>query len=135
MVLEVASKTFPSELVLELPRTFLKEVLQSYPVSKRVEILHSRPEDVRDTLLDVLAEAGTPARDLLDMELENIGRDPGRGATIEARAEEIWQDFVQNSRTVLSKNGSYAAIADQLIKEWASKLGPGLQAIRGGRAA
>ncbi len=135
MVLEVASKNFPSELILELPRTFIKEVLQSYPVAKRVEILYSRPEGVRSTLLDVLAESGTPARDLLDMELENISRDPTRGATIESRAEEIWQDFVQNSRTILSKNNSYASFGEQLIKEWSAKLAPGLQAIRGGRAA
>lgn len=135
MVMEVASNHFPSELVLDLPAPFLKEVLQSYPVYKRVELLYSRPEEVRGNLLDVLAESGTPARDMLDMELENLTRDPSRGAAIESRNEEIWQDFVKTSRSILSKNGAYTNFAEELIKEWSGKLGPGLQAIRGGRAA
>jgi hypothetical protein len=135
MVMEVAKKHFPSELVLDLPAPFLKEVMQTYPMFKRVEFLHSRSEEVRSNLLNILAETGTPARDMIDMELDNITRDPSRGATIETRTEEIWQEFVKMSRVTLSKNVSYSGLTDQLIQEWSSKLGSGLQAIRGGRAA
>lgn len=135
MIQEVASRYFPSELLLSLPGPFLKEVIQSYPVSKRVELLYSRPEDIRGNLLDMLAETGTPARDLLNMELENITRDPSKGAAIESRNEEIWQDFVKTSRTILNKNSSYSGLAQQLIKEWIAKLAPGLHAINGGKAA
>lgn len=135
MVMEVASHHFPSELVMDLPSPFLKEVLQSYPVFKRVELLYSKPEEERSKLLDILAESGTPARDMLDMELENITRDPSRGAAIESRSDEIWQDFIKTSRTILGKNSGYSSFADQLVKEWGQKLGSGLQAIKGGRAA
>lgn len=135
MVFEIAKKSFPSELVLDLPAPFLKEVLQSYPVSKRVEFLYSRPEEVRESLLDMIAEAGSPARDMMDMELENLSRDPARGAAVEGRAEEIWQEFVKNSRVGLAKNASYAGLAEQLIKQWGEKLSGGLHAIKGGKAA
>lgn len=135
MVFEVAKKCFPSELVLELPAPFLKEVMQSYPVSKRVEFLFSRPQDERETLLNMIAEPGTPARDMLDMELDNLSNDSARGATIEGRTEEIWQEFVKNSRTGLAKNASYAGLAEQLIKQWGDQLSGGLHAIRGGKAA
>jgi hypothetical protein len=135
MVVEAAKKHFPGELVLELPGVFLKEIIQSYPMAKRIEFFHSRPEDVRTQLLDTVAEKGTPARDLLDMELENIARDPSRGAAIESRSDEIWQDFAKTTRTALSKNASYAGFAEQLIKEWSQKLGGGLAVLKGGRAA
>lgn len=135
MVLEVARKHFPSELIMELPSTFLKEVMQSYPISKRIEFLHSRPEGERTSLLDVLAETGTPVRDMLDMELENIGRDLSRGASIDSRSEEIWSDFVKNSRAILARQSAYTNFAEQLIKEWSQKLSSRLHSIKGGRAA
>lgn len=135
MIMEVAKKNFPSELVLDLPAPLLKEIIQSYPMSKRIDLLHSRPEDIRVNLLDMVAENGSPARDMLDMELENIKRDAARSASIESRADEIWQDFVKNTRITLSKNASYNSTTLALIKEWSQQLGGGLKAIKGGKAA
>lgn len=135
MVIEAAKKHFPGELILELPGVFLKEIIQSYPMAKRIEFLHSRPEDVRSQLLDTVADKNTPARDLLDMELENLARDPSRSAAIESRADEIWQDFAKTTRIALSKNASYNGFAEQLLKEWGHKLSGGLAVIKGGRAA
>lgn len=135
MVVEAAKKHFPGELIMDLPGVFLKEVIQSYPMAKRIEFFHSRPEEVRSQLLDTVAEKGTPARDLLDMELENIARDPSRGAAIESRADDIWQDFAKTTRVALSKNAAYGGFAETLIKEWSQKLGGGLAVLKGGRAA
>lgn len=135
MIMDAAKKNFPGELVLSMPPTFLKEVLQSYPVNKRVELLYSRPEEVKANLLNLLAEKGTPARDMLDMELEGLERDQTRGAAIQGQAEEMWGEFVKSSRTFLAKNVSYAGYADQLVKEWSQKLGQGLTAIKGGKEA
>jgi hypothetical protein len=133
-VLEVARKHFPSELVMELPSPFLKEIIQSYPMHKRIEFLQSRSEAARKELLDMVAEKGTPSRDLLDMELENIARDEGRRILIQAKSDEIWQDFVQLTRTNLTKRGSYAHVIDPLLETWAQKLNH-LQGIKGGLAA
>lgn len=135
MVVETAKQNFPSELVLDLPAAFLKEMMQAYPMAKRVELLYSRPDDTKSTLLDILAESGTPARDMMDMELENIGREASRSASITARGEEIWQEFVKFARVSLSKNASYTGLVEQVVKEWAAKLGGKMHAIKGGRAA
>jgi hypothetical protein len=135
MVVEVASQNFPSELIVDLPAPFLKEVMQSYPVHKRVELLFSRPEEQRSHLLEILAESGTPARDMLDMELENITRDPSRISSIEGRSDEIWQEFVKSSRIILSKSSSYTNFSEQLVKEWCKKLSTGLELIKGSKAA
>jgi glycerophosphoryl diester phosphodiesterase len=135
MVIEAAKKNFPSELVMDLPAPLLKEIIQSYPMIKRIDLLHSRPEDIRATLLDMVAETGSPGRDMLDMELENVGRDAAKSASIESRAEDIWQDFVKNTRITLSQNAAYTSITHALIKEWGQNLGAGLHAIKGGKAA
>jgi hypothetical protein len=135
MVFEVARANFPSELVMQLPAPFLKEVINAYPMTKRVELLHSRDEETRSTLMDILADKGSPARDMIDMELENLARDPARGGAIEAQSEEIWQEFVKFSRVNLSKNASYASFAEKVVREWSQKLGQSLKAIQGGKAA
>ena len=135
MIMEVARKNFPSELILSLPGQFLKEVMQSYPVAKRVELIYSRSMELKLTLLDMMAEKGTPARDLMDMELENVKNDPTTAASIEGQAEEIWFEFVKSCRQFLAKNAAYNGLTDQLIKEWSQKLKPKLQGLEGGRAA
>lgn len=135
MIMEVAKNNFPSELILSLPGQFLKEVIQSYPVSKRVELIYSRSMELKLTLLDMLAEKGTPARDLMDMELENVKNDPTTAASIEGQSEEIWFEFVKSCRNFLNKNTAYAGLTDQLIKEWSQKLKPRLQGLEGGKAA
>lgn len=135
MIIDVAKKNFPSELILSLPGTFIKEVIQSYPVAKRVELIYSRSSELKLTLLDMVAEKGTPARDLMDMELENVKNDPTSSASIEGQAEEIWFEFVKSCRHFLTKNAGYAGLCDQLIKEWSQKLKPRLQGIDGGKVA
>lgn len=135
MVIETARKSFPSELILDLPAPLLKEVIQSYPMFKRVELFLSRSEDIRATLLDIFAEAGSPARDMVDMEIENIARDPSGLAALQSRSEDIWHEFVKVSRTTLIKNASYKSFAEQLLNEWSRKISSNLQAIKGGKAA
>ncbi len=135
MVFDVAKKHFPSELVMDLPAPFLKEVIQSYPMAKRVELIYSKPEAERASFLDMIAETGTPARDMIDLEIENIARDIQRSADIEQRSDEIWNDFVKLSRTSLAKNTSFAGTVDRLLQDWSSKLKSGLKSINGGKAA
>jgi len=134
MLFEAARKCFPSELVLDLPAPVIREVIQSYPMAKRVEFLFSRPEESRATLIDSLAEPGTPARDMIDMELENIERDTGRQSSIVARTEEIWFDFVKLTRTTLQKNSAHNSVAEQMVTQWCSKIA-GLKSMSGGKAA
>lgn len=135
MVIEVARKSFPSELILKLPQPFLKEAIQSYPMHRRLEILFSQSSDVKTMLTNILAEPGSPARDMIEMEMENLQRDPAQTSIIESRAEAIWQDFVTTSRTMLNKNQAYDGITQKLIQEWSEKLKVHLQSIDGGKAA
>ncbi|MGE3609945.1 MAG: hypothetical protein AB7I27_10200 [Bacteriovoracaceae bacterium] len=133
MAINLAKKFFPAELITNLPAPFLKEVIQSYPMAKRVELIFSRSND-KDLLLNTFAEPGTPARDLMDMELENISRDEARQNSINQRSEEIWQDFVKLTRQTLAKNPVYSGTAEQLVTEWSKSI-QGLRKIDGGRAA
>lgn len=134
-VIDTAKKNFPGELVMRLPGTFLKEVIQSFPMSKRVEIIASRNPEERDTLISYMAEKGTPARDLIDMEIENLEQDKALKASIQSRKNHIWTEFVTTLRSALAKNPSYDSFKEELIKEWSKKIGKELHAIKGEKVA
>jgi uncharacterized protein (DUF305 family) len=134
MVLETARKHFPTELINELPPIIIKDVMLTFPVARRIDILYSMDESSRTPILNAMAEPGSTARDMMDMELENIKFDLSRKAIVESRREEIWTEFVKVTRLSVLKNPSYGAMLEDLIKEWCRKLA-GLKAIPGGKAA
>ena len=135
MVIETAKRNFPGELVMSLPGTLLKEAIQSYPMAKRIEIISSRNPKERTTLIDYLAETGTPARDLIDMEMGNLEQDKALKASIESRKNHIWSEFVTTIRGFLAKNQAYDSFKEELITEWSRKIGKELHAIKGEKAA
>lgn len=134
-VVRVAQKLFPSELILELPESFLKETLQAYPMNKRLELLVTRDEDVKISLLDAFAEEGTTSRDLMNMELENITNDPGKLSSIQDREEEIWKEFLHFTRQSLEKSPQYHSQTHKILENWVSGLDAGLKLVRNAGAA
>lgn len=134
-LIDAANTLFPSELVLKLPDSFLKDILFTLPMNKRIEFLYSREPALKEKLVDLCAEAGTPARDLLDMEMQSLDSDVSRQDSILSRKDEIWSDFVKLVRTSITKNASYKKMASDIIEKWAAQGAKGLKAIQGGKAA
>ena len=134
-VVRVAQRLFPSELLLDLPGTFLKETLQAYPMAKRLELLLSREESDRSKLLNSFAEEGSTAREMMTMEMESISNDAGRLSNIQGRSEEIWREYVQFSRQSLERAPNYRLDAEKLIQDWAKTLGKGLKMVNSNAAA
>jgi hypothetical protein len=134
-VIRVAQKLFPSELVMDLPATFLKETLQSYPMNKRLELLITREEDERQKLLNAFAEEGTTARDMMNMEIENINNDAGKLGSIQDRTEDVWREFLQFTRESLEKSPQHQANCLKLLEEWVGNLGSKLKMVSNSDAA
>jgi len=134
-VVRVAQRLFPSELLLDLPDTFLKETLQAYPMAKRLELLLSRDDSDRSKLLNSFAEEGSTAREMMTMEMESISNDAGRLSNIQGRAEDIWREYVQFSRQSLERAPNYRLDAEKLIQDWAKTLGKGLKVVGSSAAA
>lgn len=135
MVQDTAKRYFPNELLLELPGAFIKEVLFSYPMAKRIELIGSRAPDEQETILSQIAEEGTTAREMLDMELESLKLDPIKEADVRRRSDEIWNEFVKTSRHVLANNTSYSGSANELINAWAKRICANLKVVGNERVA
>jgi hypothetical protein len=98
-------------------------------MAKRLELVVSQDEMGRERLLGSFADPGSPAREMMDMEIESINNDPGRLANIQSRNEEIWREYVTFARQTLERSSQYRADADRLIADWAKGLGKGLKVV------
>ena len=114
---------------MRLPPTFIKEVLQSYPMEKRIQLIASRPEQEANKLLNSFAEKETTAREMLDMELETFKSDVTKLGAARSGQEDIWKEFVTFCRHALDKQPQYRSEAHKLLKEWANGLDKGLSAV------
>lgn len=70
-----AQDNFLSELVTELPTVFLKSLMQKYDQHQRIQLLASLDDDKKDLLLSTFAEEGSAAREMIDLEFENLAND------------------------------------------------------------
>ncbi|MBC98112.1 MAG: hypothetical protein CME63_10200 [Halobacteriovoraceae bacterium] len=109
---------FPGFLLNELPEELIKAVFNAYPMSKRVKLLKSLPEDTADYYLDIFAPAGTKANDLIQIEFETIERDDTLIKEIEANRDEYWRDFVKFLRTRLKAEKQFASQVDEVVAIW-----------------
>lgn len=135
MVEDTARRYFPNELLLQLPGTFIKEVMFSYPMAKRIELIGSRTADEQEMILSQIAEEGTTAREMLDMELESLKLDAIKEADVRRRADEIWNEFVKVSRHILANNPAYSSSANDLINTWAKRICSSLKVVGNERVA
>jgi|GEM_PF-1839819 len=122
MVTEVAKKHFPAELVLTLPSYLIKEVILSYPVSKRVEIVLAAGEKDREKIISTFAEEGSAARDMINMEIENLENNEDLLQLTMAKSEETWSLFVSEVRKKMGAKGNMTSFTEKIIKDWIPTL-------------
>ncbi len=113
---------FPGFLFQELPEELIKTVFNAYPMSKRVKLLKSLPEDTADFYLDIFAPAGTKANDLVQIEFETMERDEALLKEIESNRDEYWRDFVKFIRTRLKAEKQFASQVDEIVSNWRDEI-------------
>ncbi len=121
---------FPGFLFQELPEDLIKTVFNAYPMSKRVKLLKSLPEDISDFYLDIFAPAGTKANDLVQIEFETMERDEALLKEIESNRDEYWRDFIKFVRGRLKAEKQFASQVDEIVANWREEV-----AAQSGRAA
>ncbi len=113
-----AKQFFPSELVMRLPGPALKTCLERYPVARRAEIILSRAENEKTTLLSSIGGPDSRARELLDIEVQNIEVDDVRKKRIEKSKNLIWRDFISTVRTVVKTDDTVAELSKDILSDW-----------------
>ena len=114
----VLREYFPGFLFNELPEELIKTIFNAYPMSKRVKLLKSLPEDTADHYLDIFAPSGTKANDLIQIEFETIERDDAVLKEIEMNKDDYWRDFVKFMRSRLKAEKQFTSQVDEIVAQW-----------------
>ncbi len=121
-ILYMARQNFPSELIIEMPGTFLKKALQSYEQDQRITLLASLEDDLKNKLINSFAEEGSAAREMLDMEFEDIENNDIAQAQIKIRKDDMWKDFVIHVRSMAKDDDQFSSEVDMLVQQWVNKM-------------
>lgn len=119
---KIAKTCFPSDLIMDLPRDFIKTMMQNYPMSKKVQLMGSFDENTRQNFLGTFAEKGSAAREMFDLEFENILGDSNAISRLQSRHDEIWKEFVQYSRSMIKVDTEFTSQVDLLINDWINQM-------------
>lgn len=119
---DLAMQNFPAVLIPELPSFFLKEVLQKYPMSSKVEMLLSVDEGLRDHFVGIYAPVGSKANDMLELEFQKAEDDLLMQKNIRTNSEQIWKSFVSYTRRMIKSNKSINKDVDAILSEWSAKI-------------
>ncbi len=109
---------FPGFLFSELSVDIIKTIFNSYPMSKRVKLLKSLPEDVAEFYLDIFAPEGTKANDLIQIEFETMERDEALMKEIRINSDDYWREFIQFVRARLKAEKQFASQVDEVVFNW-----------------
>ena len=122
LVKEVALKYFPAVLVPALPERVLKVALQTYPMDRKVELISSVTEDLREKFVNIFAPTGSKASDVLQLEMEKIESDLGVQRKIKDNPDQIWKEFVDFSRKVISNDKVNALEFENMVGQWVERV-------------
>ncbi len=117
VVRESAISKFPTFLFKKLPEELLKNIIVSYQISKRVNLIYSLEEE-GEFYLNIYAPMGSRAREMFDLEVEKIEMDKSLQKQIISHRDEIWSDFVSFVRKKIEQDSEYEDDIKSILDEW-----------------
>jgi len=120
-----AEKYFPSELVTKLPTEVLKSSLLKLNNILRAELVLSQPESSRTVFLSAIGEPGKKIRDMLDLEISEIEKNPRRKALLQVKGPVLWRDFISNLRKQLSTDEALIEQSRPILYSWIKEITQG----------
>jgi large-conductance mechanosensitive channel len=121
-MVKVAREYYPSDLVINLPKEFLKGAMQNYSISKKVQLLASLEAELKNTLMSSFAEEGSASREMLDLEFENLESDQLAMQRIKNKKDDIWTEFIHYIRESVRADDDYASEIEIIITSWVDSL-------------
>lgn len=118
----VAINNFPSELIHELPKDVLKAIFQDYPIDKKVILLASLDENERENFLNSFADTKSTAREMFNLEYENLTNNEFEMKKINLQKEDYWREFVEYVRKMIHTSPEIKYQLEDLVTDWITRL-------------
>lgn len=116
---KLAMANLPKCLLGEIPDSVFKFTLSQMPTDFQVKFLTLLDEEERINKLNILASAGSKAREILELEIEAITKNPtALNKLIKESALEIQAKYLKIARESISKNIELQLEVQPLLTKW-----------------
>ena len=116
---KMATNYYPSFLAFDLSEDSLKTVMSKYSMNEKALLVESFDnEDHKETLVNAFAPEGSTAREMFELEVEQFGIDLNAKRKLEETKDQNVTDFYKRVKTIVNKDGSVKADAQNVIADW-----------------
>lgn len=122
VVRSIAESYFPAELVTHLPESFIKSSMQSYPLSKRVELLSVLDEEDKNWMMNAIAPPGSKAADMLELEFEKNSKDISFQRRIQEEGQVMHKEYIDFLRKQIQRDKSVAGEVTEILDNFVSEV-------------
>lgn len=118
-LLQVAARSlFPSVLFKKLSDEVIKACLDLLPLNRKVDLIFSREDEERGVFLNSLGKPGSKIRDMMELELQQLGLDELRKRRVQKNRNTIWGEFLSLAREYLNRNEIAQQQASEILNVW-----------------
>jgi hypothetical protein len=121
-MIKIAKDYMPLDIIKDLPKDLLREIMSSMEQDKKVKLLLICESDMKETLMNSFAEAGSTAREMLDIDFKNIEADPNGVSRLMAQKDIILKDFITYARQTVKGNKEFQQDVEVAITMWVDSL-------------
>ena len=125
-VFDIAQNYFPSELVENISDQAFKLGIRAIDLKEMASLFVSMDDERRHHFLGMFAEEGSKAREMIELEVEQIFEDELTTMRLKKEEGEIWQNFISKFRLEVRNN-------PELLKEVKDELENWVQGFFGGQ--
>ncbi len=117
-MIHIAKNNIPFDCIIRLPKEMVKDFMQAYPMNKRVQFLSVCDEDMKQDYLKMFAEEGSTARQMIDLEFENLNSDKGAAARLSMQKDMIVKEFVMYVRDYITAHKELEQDVEFTVMDW-----------------
>ena len=117
-MLKTAKSSIPFDCISRLPREIIKDLMQSYPMAKKVQFLCVCDEDMKQDYLKAFADVGSTARQMLDLEFDSLNSDKATVSRLQLQKDMIVKEFVVFTRSYIGAHKEIEQDVEFAVNDW-----------------
>jgi len=121
-LVKVILENYPYDLFDGLPDDLLKISLRNFSANDRAQFLFALDESKKEKYINLWANLGTKARDLLEFDLEKIEKNKALADKALEMKDEMWKRFVKDTRKIIRNDTDYMEKLKPQALDWADNL-------------
>jgi hypothetical protein len=117
-MLKTAKGNIPFDCIARLPREIIKDLMQSYPMVKKVQFLSVCDETMKQDFLKAFAEEGSTARQMLNLEFDSLNADKASVSRLQLQKDMVVKEFVVFTRQYVAAHKEIEQDIEFAVSDW-----------------